>query len=576
MKLISFSGIDGSGKSTLSNRTEAFLRAKGVRAEVVEVYKNSIYITIGRIIGFFSGRTKDGIEKMHSKEGWVGRPALNFVRKTCLLLDILIFRLRLILSYLANKTLVCDRYFFDILVHYVFINVLNESGVRFFLKIIPKPNMAIFLTTDGSIAQIREGDHEDRRYYEQKNDLYKMMAKESGLIIVDSSRDEDRTWIDIEQIIANKKPCRILMVSRAIEPPWDEASKNLVRDIISHLDDYTFHILTTGDDYSWKKNVVEETIYADKALTLRQKVRLFVFLFKHSLEFDLYHFCFTPEFFTSLLLKNMMRNRKSIQNIPYLTERITDRNIKNIVFSDAVVVSSEYTKGILKRNGISNVTLIYPSVDTERFFQRAGVSSPEGKMSLPKGFNVLWPCKFASDAEIKALESIAYETSRLDDNINFVISLRIDGKVNLRRLEALKEILKKRNIEDKVVFIEKVEDMALLMSSCDMLVYPFFAGFKRKIDIPYVVIEAMASAKPILISDKEPINEVIKLGAGMALAKDDAAEFAGIINMLHKNNSLRTELGSKNREVALRYFDLSKNLALYDRIYKDLLKNEPS
>ena len=177
MKLISFSGIDGSGKSTLSNRTEAFLRAKGVRAEVVEVYKNSIYITIGRIIGFFSGRTKDGIEKMHSKEGWVGRPALNFVRKTCLLLDILIFRLRLILSYLANKTLVCDRYFFDILVHYVFINVLNESGVRFFLKIIPKPNMAIFLTTDGSIAQIRARKIGASKEYRWKRYYYGIICK---------------------------------------------------------------------------------------------------------------------------------------------------------------------------------------------------------------------------------------------------------------------------------------------------------------------------------------------------------------------------------------------------------------
>jgi glycosyltransferase involved in cell wall biosynthesis len=572
MRIISFSGIDGSGKSVVSRRAQAGLRAKGLRAEVVEVYKNSSYITLGRLIGAFSGSIKSNIENMHSGENVVKKAILNFIRKACLLLDLLIFRSRMLFSHMSGSTLICDRYFYDIIVHYIFINALNDSEASFFLRIIPRPDIAILLTTDEDLAQQREGGHSDRGYYEKKNGLYKRMAGDLGLIIIDSSKDEDHTWNDIEQAIAGKKYCRILMVSRAIEPPWDEASKNLVRDIISCSGDYEFHILTAGHDYPFGKNVVKEPIYTDKAMTLVQKIRLFSFLFKHGAVFDIYHFCFTPEFFTSLFLRIIIGRRKSVQNIPYLTERIKNRDIRNLVFSDAVVVNSEYTKKMLMRNDIDNVTLVYPSVDTKKFCPETSRSFSEVKKILPGGFNVLWPCKFASDAEAGALGSIVYETACLDDNVNFAISLRLDGKVNSERYKVVKEKIKKMGIEDRVIFIENVEDMSLLMSYCDLLIYPFFPGFKKKIDIPYVIIEAMATAKPFLMSDKEPINEVIKLGGGMVLASDEPAEFAKTIIALYNDSGLREELGRRNREVALRYFDLSKNIGSYASIYRDLLK----
>jgi len=571
MRIISFSGIDGSGKSTMAKRAQLCLNSRGADARLVEVYKGSIYITLGRIVGVFSDRMKSSIESIHNKQKGIKPRVLNLFRKICLALDIIIFSLRSVFPRVLNSVIVCDRYFFDTIVHYIFLGVLSEPEARFFLKIVPRPDIAVVLTVDEKTAQAREGDHADILYYEKKNYLYKKIAKELGLRIINTSKDVDNVWAEIKPIVSIQKDADILMVSRAIEQPWDEASKNLVRDIISRFDNYTFHILTT-DKYgnSLRPNVIKENIYTNKVLTPYQKIRLFVFLLQHRFNFDIYHFCFTPEPFTSFLIRKIINKHKSIQNMPYLTEKLRESKLKKLIYSDVIVVNSEHTKQILDKHGVNNVVLIYPSVDTKKFCPRA-----EKDLSDNENFKVLWPGKFASDAELSGLKSIISKTCSLDKRINFIIAARLDGRVNAKRQEALKSEINRLGFENRVAIMNRtIEDMAALISSCDLLIYPFFEGFKKKIDIPYVIIEAMASAKPILISDKKPINEVIRLGAGMVLAKENAVKFAEAIIMLSKNYNLRKDLGARNRDVALRYFDLEKNIAAYEHIYTAILRKE--
>ena len=116
----------------------------------------------------------------------------------------------------------------------------------------------------------------------------------------------------------------ILLISRSIEPPWDEASRNFVRSIAANLDGYNFHLVTGMNGSSInRKNVFDNRIYTKRELDLSQKIRLASTLFSMRDRFDIYHFCFVPERFSSLYIRKIMphnSDKLKIQTIPYIPD----------------------------------------------------------------------------------------------------------------------------------------------------------------------------------------------------------------------------------------------------------------
>ena len=361
---------------------------------------------------------------------------------------------------------------------------------------------------------------------------------------------------------------KLLMISRAVEPPWDEASKNLVRDISNMLDDYQFHILTTGNTRKDKENIVNKEIYSKWKLTLFQKLRLVLFLIRKRTDYDLYHFCFTPELLTSFLSNVLIDKRKKIWSLPYISLRLSKKNIKKLAENTSIMtVTSEFSKEIFKDGGACNVEVVYPGVDLEIF-------KPINKSKTHKeggGFTVFFPGDISKDAIIMAVESIIKETVLRTTSVNFIVASRIKKMGDARRKNGLKDRLDKAGLQDRIRFIEGVKDMPALLADCDLVLYPHFEDFGKKIDIPYIVVEAMACGKPVLISDRRPLNEVMKNGAGMAVSTDNPYEFAKAIIKLNEDQRFANNLGMRNRQVTEMYFDINKNMKRFASIYKKVL-----
>ncbi|MGB3081749.1 MAG: glycosyltransferase family 4 protein, partial [Candidatus Omnitrophota bacterium] len=365
----------------------------------------------------------------------------------------------------------------------------------------------------------------------------------------------------------------IFMISRAIEPPWDEASRNLVRDIVSHVDDYNFHVLTTGPDAFEKENVFTEKIYSSRENDLTQKMRLFLFLLKRHP--GLHHFCFTPEPATSSLIRLVAGKNKMVQSIPYLTSRISGKKCRDLIYSDVVTVTSQYTKDILERSGVKGVQVVYPGVDTTQFSPAIDKGEAKKRFFTSNGFYVLYAGDISSKEVIRTMRDIVYRTCSDEKDIIFVIptartrNMKKDSSWYFK----LKKEIEKVGLEDSVIILppSKVNGMMHeLMAACDCLIYPFFEGFRKKIDIPYVIVEAMSSGMPVIVSDTEPINEVIVDGAGLAVS-GGAGEFANKIKMIFNDRGLYRSLSEKNREAALRYFDVKKSAEKFREIYRSLL-----
>ncbi len=363
---------------------------------------------------------------------------------------------------------------------------------------------------------------------------------------------------------------KILMVSRAVEFPWDEASRNLVRDITDILSQYQFSVLTTDNTKNDRENIAYERIYRGRQNTLSQKLRLLFYLLKKRTSFDLYHFCFTPEPLTSFLIRILISKNKKIWSIPYISPRMSNKRIKKLADHTSVItVTSEFSKDIFEKEDVHNVEVIYPGVDLGRF---KPVDKSE-KLGGTGKFIVLYSGDLTTDVTANTIESIIKETVLRTTNVDFIIASRIKKRDDVKRKEGLKGGFNKTGLQGRIRFMDSIENMPSLIADCDLVVYPYFEGFEKKIDIPYIIVEAMACGKPIVISDKRPLNEVMKDGAGMAINNDSSYEFAEAIISLYRNRELANDLGKRNRKVAERYFNINESIKGFASIYNKRLYN---
>ena len=203
--MITFSGVDGSGKTTLAKRACDYLNKRGVDAVMLEVYGRSAFLNIGRCIGRFSKGTKQALEAKLASRDKRSTRLLGGLRRLCLRSDIALLRSKL--SFLKSKKMepVCDRYLYDTLVHLRYLGVVTDKQYKSFLKAIPLPELPILLSLDKNSAKDREGKHQDLEYYDEKIRLYQELAKELNFIKIDSSHSQDLVWGKVKDIIDNKE-----------------------------------------------------------------------------------------------------------------------------------------------------------------------------------------------------------------------------------------------------------------------------------------------------------------------------------------------------------------------------------
>uniref|UniRef100_A0A7C2P1A0 Glycosyltransferase family 1 protein n=1 Tax=candidate division WOR-3 bacterium TaxID=2052148 RepID=A0A7C2P1A0_UNCW3 len=114
------------------------------------------------------------------------------------------------------------------------------------------------------------------------------------------------------------------------------------------------------------------------------------------------------------------------------------------------------------------------------------------------------------------------------------------------------EKMVKRDVSDRVHFLGFVSSHKLpdLYRSCDIFVSPAIGGESFGI----VLLEAMASGKPVIASDNEGYRELVSEGVdGFLFKRKDVAELINKLEILIENPELRHKLGESARLKALNY-----------------------
>lgn len=205
--IISFSGLDGSGKSTHIRMTVDFLRRRGIRARVIEIYNMSFFSIMGRWLSLISKKHAQSlvveqfrIEKEVSRK----KRFLSLIRRLSFFLDFSVFCIFVKLPAKAvGEYIICDRYFYDTAIQLYYLGMCSEEFYEKALKRISMPDIPIIILVEPDVAFGRKFEY-DENYFNRKAALYEDVVTKKINCKVVVSKGMAETQREIEQIIKAK------------------------------------------------------------------------------------------------------------------------------------------------------------------------------------------------------------------------------------------------------------------------------------------------------------------------------------------------------------------------------------
>lgn len=374
----------------------------------------------------------------------------------------------------------------------------------------------------------------------------------------------------------------ILLATRPLSPPWDEASKNFAYFLTKSIRDPEFHlhILTDGaplDDVSL--DVMRHPIYPKDSsgragFPFKQKSRLPIHLVLEGEDYDIIHYIFTPTKLSSFIIKRFVSKKpKTIQTIATLREDILKPNDwRKLFFADRLVVYSDYSKEKLESAGFRDVLRIYPGLDLDLF--KPGPKDPEALAALdlsPDDFVISFPGEYVRlGATDMLVDMIKRHFTGMPTSVKFVFACRIKNDADEKKKQKVKELLGSAGLLSRVRFTDSwTLPMPTLYNAADVVVFPV-SNMKGKFDIPLVILEAYACGKPVILSDLEIFREFSNPKISVTVPQgDDAFLWAAIERLWHEPEE-RKSLGASARGFVEQSFDLKETAKKYQELYRSI------
>ena len=223
-KLVTFSGIDGAGKSTQIKALESHLRESGLRFAAPTFWDD--VVVLSRFREHVSEKAFQGDKGIGSPEKPINRRDKNVTswyvvaaRLFLYLLDAL--SLRSFVKRVASTEvdyIVFDRYIYDELANLPLHNGLMRAYVRFVLRWVPRPDVAYLIDADPETARIRKPEY-PLEFLHKNRDAYLALSRLIEPMRVIKPGSVEQMFIQIQQWISLPTP------SRSCSAANSEASK---------------------------------------------------------------------------------------------------------------------------------------------------------------------------------------------------------------------------------------------------------------------------------------------------------------------------------------------------------------
>lgn len=191
--LVSFSGIDGTGKSTHSKKLVRQFKDMRIPSQFAEcLWSPKLSYPFMALVYLLTGwRRKDYHKSKILRKVW------NYV----VILDFLfIYLFRIKRHLIIGKTVFADKYVYDLLTTLMYNGLYNEKASRIMLKLFPKPDLVFIFDIpvavsnkrkDDTIEYVRKfgSDQDIDKYLKIRREGYIKIAKSLGTPIIDARKD---------------------------------------------------------------------------------------------------------------------------------------------------------------------------------------------------------------------------------------------------------------------------------------------------------------------------------------------------------------------------------------------------
>jgi thymidylate kinase len=191
-RLICFTGVDGSGKSTHAKALFAFLKENGFNCEYVwgasRPFLSYPFFALTRVLGYWK-ITKENTytDPLEFAPKRVARK-LAVLYRFLLFLDFQIKTTTMIrIPMLLGRAIVCDRYFYDLLMDLKRSDSLSNEFLHILSGTLPQPLLIFLMDAPENLVHERRGFQLKELIV--KRQIYLKMAKTFDFCIFDSSKD---------------------------------------------------------------------------------------------------------------------------------------------------------------------------------------------------------------------------------------------------------------------------------------------------------------------------------------------------------------------------------------------------
>jgi glycosyltransferase involved in cell wall biosynthesis len=365
----------------------------------------------------------------------------------------------------------------------------------------------------------------------------------------------------------------VLFVSKPVAPPWNDSSKNLVRDIAGHLRRHTPVVMGRPGQACPIEGGRIETVYGPAtAAGFAPSVRENLGVLRHLMlgrSTDLWHFFFAPNPKSSAAgrVARAVRRVPSVHTVCSVPAE--DVAVRKLLFADATVALSRFAYERFRREGVgeSALRVIPPSVPPLAEPTTAEREALRAKHALPTDVPVwIYPgdLEFGRGAEI-TLE--AFAASGRQDAVLLMACRRKTAQADeaLARLEGQ---VKRWGLESQVRWVGETREIHELLALSDFVVMVNETAY-AKMDYPLVALEAMSLARPVLVGTGTPSAELAEEGGAVAVETDGEALATAIENLSADQAGL-AKLGAKARALATSRFSPQEVAAAYELLYEEI------
>ena len=364
----------------------------------------------------------------------------------------------------------------------------------------------------------------------------------------------------------------VLMVSKPLVPPWSDSGKNLARDVATFCPSVNFTVMGTPGSTLGLSHVTEEPIYSDAGAYSPSKLQNLKVLWRLLApnKQELYHFFFAPNTLTGQLARAVVKikRRKSVHSV--LSVPRDFEAIHKKLASNVVVALSDYTAQKLKSAGIKEVTLIPPGIPVTE-----PISLGE-QLKFRKTLNLLSPEKpiiiFPGDYEFSdAAQTVADAIPRVLESTDalFIFACRLKTGASKDLEDTIRKKLASYT-SDNVLFLNHVDQIHHLLACASLALMPASSTY-AKMDLPLVLLEAMAEKTPLIVADSGPLPEILKGGGGVLVPPSDPKALADQILVLLADSKKRQKLGEEARMSVETHFSALKMAENYGKLYQKLM-----